>query len=162
PGQLLSSGVLRPLNLHAFELLDRHRSDEIAARQIQRLLGHAQFDYDVTLFEEYIEEAEALRGGRRPTEVPGLNGGRLRACLEGPVALYQAAFLEGLAEPWVIARRARLRERYVGALVGLGDRLFHEGHYPQAASAFREALQRAPDQQSAHRGLALLAVRQGD
>src|SRR5262249_6777189 len=96
--------------------------------------------YDVAEFEQQLEWAAALAS----TEPA-----RARRCLEHAVGLYQGDFLESEAGEWAAERRNELRARYVEALIALGERLFQEGYYPEAASAFREAARKDADAQAA-------------
>jgi DNA-binding SARP family transcriptional activator len=125
---------------------DRYRFD--------RSLG---YEYDAARFERHLDDAERLRHAR-----PAAPGEVIRE-LEAAVRLYRGDFLEDSPPgTWQEERREELRRRYEEALLALGELLFAEERYREAAEAYRRALARDNLLETAHRGLMLCYARQGE
>jgi len=72
-----------------------------------RIGDHVPLFYDVTIFEQTLAATELLD---EEAAMPGW---------ERAVWLYRQPFLNSDTTPWIVARRAELREKYVNALVSL-------------------------------------------
>ncbi len=111
--------------------------------------------YDVEVFEAHLSEAARLRDDASPQAIYHL---------QAAVDLYQGDFLErvGGATDWIFLRREGLRQRFIEALLTLGQILFAQRRYDQAADAYRRAITVDSYLEAAHRELMRCYVRQGE
>jgi DNA-binding SARP family transcriptional activator len=85
------------------------------------------------------------------------------ACLAAALDLYRGDFLEGVdAGEWHLDPRSRLEELYLDGLRALGDALFDQGRFVEAAAAFRRLLERDDLAEDVHRRLISSLARAGD
>ncbi|MFN8496405.1 MAG: BTAD domain-containing putative transcriptional regulator [Anaerolineae bacterium] len=111
--------------------------------------------YDVEVFEAHLEAATRLR-----REAPA----QAIYHLETAVSLYKGDFLEGTVgtTEWVFLRREALRQRLIETLLTLGQILFAQRRYDQAAEVYRRAVSVDSYLEEAHRELMRCYVRQGE
>jgi ATP/maltotriose-dependent transcriptional regulator MalT/DNA-binding SARP family transcriptional activator len=94
--------------------------------------------FDVEEFEQLLKRAE-----------PGRRVERLRQA----IALYQGDFLEGCYANWCLVTRDKLRERCLGALDELAQRLLARRQYRQAIQTLRRGLEMDELREKFHRQL---------
>jgi predicted ATPase/DNA-binding SARP family transcriptional activator len=110
--------------------------------------------YDVEAFESALSLAR-----QHQASAPG----QAAQELEDALRLYQGNFLEDtLAGDWHVLPREELRRKHLEALLLLGHIHFTEGHYVQAADAYRQALVRDRYLEDAHRELMRCYARLGE
>lgn len=95
--------------------------------------------YDARTFETLVEEAI-----NNPDETDP-------ATWFKAIQLYRHPYLEGLDMPWIIEKRARLKEGYVAALIGIGR--FHRAleEPERALGYFLRAVAEQPNREDVHR-----------
>lgn len=106
-----------------------------------RLNPRLSYEYDVETFERELDVAAELR------DDPQQAAQHLRRA----ISLHQGDFLEEFFTDWPFFRREVLRNRYVGALVELGNLNVQQGDYTRALDLYREALTRDPYREDALR-----------
>jgi len=85
------------------------------------------------------------------------------ACLEAALGHYRGDFLaDEDAGEWHLELRSRLEELYLDGLRALGDALFDQGRFVEAAAAFRRLLERDDLAEDVHRRLISSLARAGD
>lgn len=99
-----------------------------------RLNPGLKYEYDVDIFEQELDRAAELR------EDPQQAAGHLSRA----ISLYQGDFLEEFFSDWPFFRREALRNRYISALLELGDIHIQGGEYPRALELYLEALNQDP------------------
>lgn len=106
--------------------------------------------YDAREFENLVEEALTNPDTVNP------------AVWMRAVQLYRQPYLNGLDMPWANEKRARLKEGYVQALIGLAR--FHRGlqEYERALGYFRRAVAEKPNREDVHRDIMQLLGQKGD
>ncbi len=115
---------------------------------------HLPYWFDVEVFESSLALARQMQ-----TSAPA----EALYHLEQAVALYQGDFLQDFTEGgWYIARRERLRNMYVDALLTIGRLLFAQGRYAEAADAYRQAIAHDSYLETAHRELMRSYARLGE
>lgn len=101
--------------------------------------------YDLDAFENALLGARSLQPNQ-PEEAS--------ACLRLAIKLYQGDFLEDLAESeWIVTRREEVRQRFLDALLLLGQLYGAAGQHVQAVGAYRRLLTHEPYLEAAHREL---------
>jgi predicted ATPase/DNA-binding SARP family transcriptional activator len=102
--------------------------------------------FDVEAFEESLSEAMRIKT-QAPEEAIGL--------LQKATKLYEGDFLEDFAaeSEWAMERQEELRRAYQEGLLLLGELLFAEERYAEAAEAYRKAIAHDRFMEEAHRGL---------
>ncbi len=119
--------------------------------RFNRGLGH---HYDVEVFESHLVEAGRLKMQTPAAAVAQLSAGLL---------LYQGDFVEDCVEgEWFRLRREELWRKYLGALLELGQLLFALGEFARAAEAYRQAIDKDPVGEAAHRELMRCYTRLGE
>ena len=86
--------------------------------------------YDVEEFEKLLDKAERLG--------PGSEEGA--ECYMAAIALYRGDYLEEFYSDWCFMKRQELRERYINALVSLGDFYAGRGEHMRSIEVFKKAL----------------------
>jgi predicted ATPase/DNA-binding SARP family transcriptional activator len=110
--------------------------------------------FDAQAFEERLEKARRLRD-RAPAEAID----HLKEAIE----LYGGDFLEEfLGSEWVLGKQDELRGAYQETLTELGRLLFSEGHFAEAAKAYRKVISRDRYSEAAHRQLMRCYARMGE
>jgi len=110
--------------------------------------------FDVEAFEHSLVEARRCSATSPAQETQ---------FLEEATNLYQGDFLEDLVGgDWLLLRREGLQRQYLEALFTLGQRLFAQTRYPQAADAFRQIIAYDSYHEAAHRELMRCHARQGE
>jgi predicted ATPase/DNA-binding SARP family transcriptional activator len=111
---------------------------------------------------------QVLDAARFETETSGAladlrRGGDSADCLAAALDLYRGDFLEGEdAGEWHLELRSRLEELYLDGLRTLGDTLFNQGRFAEAAGACRRLLERDDLAEEIHRRLMVCLARAGD
>ena len=105
-----------------------------------------EYFYDVAVFETKLSQARKVE-----SEAPAQAISLLREAVE----LYGGDFLEDLTVEgeWALRRQEELRREYQEALLSLGGLFYGEGHYAQAAEAYRKAIAHDSYLEGAHREL---------
>jgi len=104
-----------------------------------RLNPRLKYEYDVQAFEHELNRSAEFEGEPQ----------RAAECLRRAINLYKGDFLEEFFSDWPFLRREALRNRYLSALLALGDLLVKEGEYLQAIELYQQALARDPYQEDA-------------
>jgi DNA-binding SARP family transcriptional activator len=119
--------------------------------------------FDVEAFEFDLAEARRVSAEGQRSEGAGEQRAQAIQYLEQAVELYQGEFLEGWREgEWYWQRQQELQRKYLEALLALGQLLFAEGRYSQAADVYRRAIVADSYLEVAHRELMRCYARQGD
>lgn len=110
--------------------------------------------FDVEAFDTNISNARRVRA-RSPEQAIG----RLQAA----VKLYRGDFLQDWVEgEWFVTRRAELRGQFLDALLTLGQLLFAETNYAQAAATYSQVIEHDNYVEAAHRELMRCYARLGE
>ncbi|HEU5376993.1 MAG TPA: BTAD domain-containing putative transcriptional regulator [Ktedonobacteraceae bacterium] len=110
--------------------------------------------FDVDLFEKWFRQGHKLL-----TESPR----RAIPYFKKAVQLYRADFLQDISwGNWSQRRKSELQKMYADALLGLGQLLFAENQYGQAADTYRQLIAYDRFQETAHRELMRCYERQGE
>ncbi len=86
--------------------------------------------YDVEEFENLLEKAEKLG--------PGSEEGA--ECYMAAIALYRGDYLEEFYSDWSFMKREELRERFLNALISLGDFYAGRGEHTRSIEAYKRVL----------------------
>lgn len=78
------------------------------------------------------------------------------------VELYKGEFLQSLDTAWLTARREGYYERYIEALIGLGECARARQDFRQALESFQRALELEPYREDIHRAIMLCYGQRGD
>lgn len=89
---------------------------------------------DVQEFERLLTEARKWPEGSKES----------RRLLRRAVGLYRADYLEDIYSDWCQERREELRQKYLEALVALGNSYFEESSFEEAIRFYRKALSKDP------------------
>jgi DNA-binding SARP family transcriptional activator len=108
--------------------------------------------FDLEAIERHLDEG---------TEAEASLEARLQAA-RSAAHLYRGDLLEELDGDWFIARRVALRERLLGSLVEVGDRLAVAGRCEEALPFYRRAVELDPYLESAHRGVMAALAASGE
>jgi predicted ATPase/DNA-binding SARP family transcriptional activator len=110
--------------------------------------------FDVEVFDTSIANARRVRD-HSPEQV-------IRHFQEA-VKLYRGDFLQDWADSeWFVTRRTELREKYLDALLTLGQLLFAQGNNAQAAATYKQVIEHDNYVEAAHRELMLCYARLGE
>lgn len=104
-----------------------------------RLNPRLKYEYDVQAFESELDRSAEFKGEPQ----------RAADCLRRAISLYKGDFLEEFFSDWPFLRREALRNRYVNALLTLGDLHVEEGEYLRAIELYQQALIRDPYREDA-------------
>jgi LuxR family maltose regulon positive regulatory protein len=107
---------------------------------------------DVDQFKQLLDQADEL-----PSGVP------MRArLLEEACSLYVGDFLEEYDSEWCVLQRELLRERYVQALLQLGEEVLNQGDIVRAQEIFQRTLEMDSLREEAYRGLMRCYIEAGE
>jgi len=122
---------------------------------VLQLVTGASFQVDAQRFDALLDEA----GGAERQSAPSL----ATAAYRSAVALYDGPLLEDLpGEEWLDPERERLRTRFVGACVRLGQLLLVQDGGTEVDALVRRALAADQDCEAAYALLADVRLRRGD
>jgi len=110
--------------------------------------------FDVEAFEKSIANARRVHDNSPEQAIRHF---------QDAVKLYRGDFLQDWVEgEWFITRRAELRKKYLDALLTLGQLLFAETDYAQAAAAYKQVIEHDNYVEAAHRELMRCYARLGE
>jgi predicted ATPase/DNA-binding SARP family transcriptional activator len=110
--------------------------------------------FDVEAFETYLANARRVREHSPEQAIRHF---------QDAVKLYRGDFVQDWVDgEWFVARRAELREKYLDALLTLGQLLFAETNYAQAAATYRQVIEHDNYVEAAHRELMRCCARLGE
>lgn len=107
-------------------------------------------------------DAHALEAYTTQARILPPNDARAEALWRKAVALYQGEFLPSLDTDWVIERREMLKERYLEALVGLGNAGYTRNDLRAALDALNTALRIDAYREDVHRLILQCYARLGE
>jgi predicted ATPase/DNA-binding SARP family transcriptional activator len=110
--------------------------------------------FDVEQFETYLASARRVRDNS-PAQA-------IRHFQEA-FKLYRGDFMQDWVEgEWFVTRRTELRQKYLDALLTLGQLLFAESNYAQAAATYKQVIERDNYVEAAHRELMRCYAQMGE
>lgn len=78
------------------------------------------------------------------------------------VQLYRHEYLPGVDMPWAVAKREKLRDYFVQALIGLGRLHAALGEHNRSLCYFNRALNERPDREDVHRSIMQVHAQKGE
>jgi DNA-binding response OmpR family regulator len=99
-----------------------------------RLHPRLKYEYDVETFERELNLAAGLKDDPE----------RAAVHLQRAIELYHGDFLEEFFSDWPFFRREALRNRFISALVALGDIRAQQGEHARALELYLDALNKDP------------------